>query len=148
MRHCAHYANFCGADLREANFTESNIGAVTFDEQTQVQGTDLRGCNISDDFRAFEQQRGALLNDEITSAAKELAELDATLTRLRQKNTDGRLDAVIPLVEAEREKFARDPDYQYYEGMQEAFAQAGSPQWIDEVMEVWMETSKALAHFI
>lgn len=144
----AHHANLRGADLREANFSESNIGAVTFDEQTQVQGTDLRGCNISDDFRAFAQRRGALLTDEITSSTKELVQLDATLKRLRQNNTDGHLDAVIPLVEVEREKFVRDPAYQYYEGLQEAFAQAGSPQWIDEVMEVWAETSKALAHFL
>ncbi len=48
----------------------------------------------------------------------------------------------------EREKFAQDPDYPCYEGMVEAFAQAGSPQWMEEVEETWRETSKALAHFL
>ena len=35
------------------SFTELNLGAVAFDEQTLVQGADLRGCNLSNDFRAF-----------------------------------------------------------------------------------------------
>lgn len=144
----AHHANFCGADLREANFIEAGLGAVVFDDQTQVQGADLRGASLSDDFRAFAQQRGALLIDEITSSSKELAQLDATLRRLNENNADGHLDAVIPLVEAERDQFARDPDYQYYDGMERAFTQAGSPQWLSEVTGVWMETGKALAHFL
>lgn len=144
----AHHANLCGADLREADFTESNLGLAVFDEQTQVQGANLRGCNLSADFRAFAQQRGALLTDEIMGPVRDLALFDATLKRLRARNTDGHLDVMVALMEAEGEKFARDPDYQYYEGMREAFTQAGSPQWIDEVMEVWTETSKALAHFL
>lgn len=144
----ANHANLCGADLREASFTESNLGAVAFDEQTLIQGADLRGCNLSDDFRTFARQRGALLTDEQTSSAKELARLDATLKHLRQNNIDGHLNVAITLVQAAREKFEQDPDYPYYQGMEEAFAQAGSPQLLDEVMRVWMEASKALAHFL
>lgn len=144
----ANHANLCGADLREASFTESNLGAVAFDEQTLVQGADLRGCNLSNDFRAFARQRGALLTDEQTSSVKELAQLDATLKHLRQNNIDGHLNVAITLVQAERDKFEQDSDYQYYQGMEEAFARAGSPQLFDEVMQAWMEASKALAHFL
>lgn len=143
-----HHVDFSGADLREADFTEANVGDVTFDAQTRVQGANFRGASLSDDFRTFARQRGAQLDDTITNSAKELVQLDATLQELQRNNTDGHLDEVIALVKAERDKFERDPDYPYYQGMEEAFARAGSPQWIDEVMETWMNTGKRLAHFL
>lgn len=140
--------DFSGADLREADFTEANVGGVTFDAQTRVQGANFRGAFLSDDFRVFARQWGAQLDDTITNSARELVQLDATLQELQRNNTDGHLDEVIALVKVERDKFERDPDYPYYQGMEEAFAHADSPQWIDEVMETWMNASKRLAYFL
>jgi hypothetical protein len=143
-----HGANLCGADLREAQLLEANLGDVVFDEQTQVQGADLRGSYLSDDFRAFAQQRGALLSDEMTNSVRELAELDALLQHLRENNGSGRLNAVIPVVEAARASFARNPDYETYEGVPEALRRAGLARFVDEVEEMSLEVSKALAYFL
>lgn len=149
LRFCdVHDANLCGADLREADFTEGNLGDVIFDAQTLVQGANFKGTLLSDDFRTFAQQAGALLNEGQTYSARELAQLDAALTHLRQNNLDGHLDAAITLIQAEREKFALDADYPYYEGIEDAFAQAGITPFMDEVMEMWEDASKALAHFL
>jgi uncharacterized protein YjbI with pentapeptide repeats len=144
----AHDANLCGADLREADFTESNLGDVIFDAQTLVQGANFKGALLSDDFRAFAQQAGALLNEGQTYAARGLAQFDAALTHLRRNNLDGHLDTAIALIQTERETFARDPDYPYYEGIANTFAQAGITPLMHEVMEIWEDASKALAHFL
>ncbi|HEY1349878.1 MAG TPA: pentapeptide repeat-containing protein [Ktedonobacteraceae bacterium] len=143
-----HDANVCGADLREADFTESNLGDVIFDTRTLVQGANFKGTLVSDDFRAFAQQAGALLNEGQTYSARELARFDAALTHVRRNNLDGHLDRAIVLMQAEREKFALDPDYPYYEGIDDAFARVGLTPLINEVMELWEDASKALAHFL
>ena len=140
-----HHTNFSGADLREVDFTEANLGDVIFDAQTRLQGANLQGAYLSDDLRAFAQQSGARLSAEQTNSARELAQLEATLTALQNQNADAQL---LALVRAERDQFALDPDYDYYQGLEDAFTSAGSPQWLDEVMETWSDVSSALARYL
>ena len=145
-----HLANFSGADLREVNLAEANMGRIIFNDQTRLQGADLRGALLSPDFRAFAQQAGAQLSEDQTFSARQLFELQATITVLQENNTDGHLDEAIALMRAERDRGRDpyDPEYVVEHALQEAFDQAGSPAWVEEVWETWSETEKALAYYV
>lgn len=142
---CWH-ADFRGADLREVNFTEANLGDIVFDEHTRLHGANLRGASLNREFRVFAQEAGALLGE--SHKEREIAELDATLKLMTARNEDGHLDGALRQVRIVREHLAQNPDYQWSYAIDEALKREGSPELVDEVLDMVVEAGKALAAFI
>jgi hypothetical protein len=109
----------------------------------------MSGAILSPDLRAFAQRSGALLTPHETWNRKMMVEMEVTARALQQMNADGRYDDAIFAVNEARELFRDNPDYSYSDGLDEAFARFGSPPaWKDEVLEIWDESSKALAYYL
>jgi uncharacterized protein YjbI with pentapeptide repeats len=104
-------ARFEGANLSGANLTQAWLTAFTFDERTLVDGADLAGAQMDDDFARFAGSGGARAGKPVTSY--ELATLDATRSVLAERNADGHLTAVINRMEQLREEVIADAEFDW-----------------------------------
>lgn len=139
-------ADFRGADLREANLTEASLANILFDEHTRLRGAILRGARMKADFIAFAQQSGAILGD--SHNALTLAELDATIRMLQEHSDATRLAIALPFVETARHELARNPEYNWGDPLAAALTNAGHPELVDAVLELWSEAGKGLGYYL
>jgi uncharacterized protein YjbI with pentapeptide repeats len=140
-------ADLRGSDFSGANLTEANLSGVKFDEQTRLQGANLRGATLDEQFRAFAQQAGAVLSPETPDPSfyeRELAELAAVIRLLREDNEHGHLDVAIVCLTEQLQRFAHDPTYPWSQEMHKAL----SPDMEQKVLEYYGEVGRALAYYL
>lgn len=126
-------ADFRGANLTQADLTEATLGDIRFDAHTLLRGANLTGAAMNDEFQAFAEQAGAIIQE--SQGTLELAAFDAALAIMKEHNTDGHLDAVLTLIRAEREKMVGRPDYSWFTLLKREFP----PEIMQEVEEALSE---------
>jgi uncharacterized protein YjbI with pentapeptide repeats len=139
--YCAR-ADFRAADLRDANLTEAVLGRIQFDEQTLLQGANLTGARMSEDFKAFALRSGAIVRESQGEYA--LVELDTTVTILRRRNTDHHLDEVLAQLTRMREKLMNTHNYAWIDALSEVV----SSELLQEVIEAEERAIKTMGYYV
>jgi uncharacterized protein YjbI with pentapeptide repeats len=148
-------ADVRGTDFRGANLNGSGLRGILFDEQTRVQGANLRDASMDEDFRTFAQRGGAIINtSENQTPDYDLACVDALIAVMQEEeyNEDGHLDPVLPYVLAQREKLAHSeerPSYPWRDELGDELEKAFSEDLLNEVFDVLApEGMRLLAYYL
>ncbi|HLG66162.1 MAG TPA: pentapeptide repeat-containing protein [Ktedonosporobacter sp.] len=145
-------ADFRGADLSGADLSGADLRGIQFDDQTRLQGANLRSASMSTEFRAFARSAGAIVTEPAEHMqVYDLACLDALIALMQEQayNQDGHLDRLIPYVVAQREKLAEDPYYYWDEELGKELRKVTSEEMVKEVFDVlYPEAMRLLAYYL
>lgn len=106
---CA-YADFSGADLSGARLNDASIGGIRFDAHTRFAGADLTGAAMDPELEQFARQAAIM---RASQGDYELAEFDAALAVLKERNSDGHLSRAIRRMEELRPRLQREPGFDW-----------------------------------
>jgi uncharacterized protein YjbI with pentapeptide repeats len=144
-----------GTDFRGANLTGAGLQGILFDEDTRLEGANLRNASMDEDFRAFVQRGGAIVNTAGNRARDyDLACMDALIAVMQEKeyNEDGHLDPVLPYVLVQREKLAHSeerPSYPWSDELYPELVEVFSEDIADEVFDIVLpEGMRLLAYYL
>jgi uncharacterized protein YjbI with pentapeptide repeats len=102
--------DFRGANLSSARLNDASLGSVLFDAQTRFDGADLTGAAMDADLAQSAAHAATVRPGQ---GDYELAEFDAALAVLKQRNRDGHLRGAIERMEALRPRMQHEAGFDW-----------------------------------